>query len=289
MSKLLEDVVLSIAVALGLSIALYLSWALVVGGHQYPPTLIAAFLAIGTAALIYRFMGGLGGAEFTTGLLKLGGSAAFFAGMIWFVGDRLREEVGLTKSTATLRQEADNLQAQLDHMEKTSSGQEDELKRLRAAVRANGCPEAKCTIADVRKLQPNDPFVVGIRRLVEGQERPFVSILRELPVKISVIAGTAGSPSFNICSDTLAKLNEGVEVPSPSARLSRTLNDGSAAAVNARKTGLVGEDACAVQPRDFDVQISCAAALNLFGDRISSCAESSALRGSTISIGSLAE
>lgn len=289
MSKLLEDIVLSIAVALGLLIALYLSYALAVRGDQYPPTLIAAFLAIGTAALIYRFMGGLGGTEFTAGLLRLGGSAAFFAGMIWFVGDRLRDEVGLYASAEPFRQEISNLKAQRDHAQAVSRGQNEELRRLRSAVRTGNCPDAGCTIAEVRRMQPNDPFVQNIRRLVEGQEPPFSPILRELPVRVSVIASPAGNPAFNICSNTLSKLNEGVEVPNPSARLTRTQEDGSTASVTARRAGKVGEDVCSNAQRDFDIQINCAAALALFPDKISNCAESVGVRGSTISIASLAD
>jgi hypothetical protein len=65
MNKLLEDIVLSIAIALGLLVGLYLSYAVAIQGAHYPPTLITIFLAVGVAALIYRFVGGLGGVTFS--------------------------------------------------------------------------------------------------------------------------------------------------------------------------------------------------------------------------------
>lgn len=288
MSKMIEDLVLTAAIVLGLLIALYLSYALVVQGEHYPPTLITTFLAIGVAALIYRFMGGLVGTEFKAGLLTLGGSAAFFAGMIWFVGDRLRDEIGLYASATPYLSEISSLQGQLDQEQKLNG----QLQRRLAARPAGGtgsCPAAQCTIADVRKLQPNDPFVLGIKRLVEGQELPFTPTLKQMQVRVAVVGGLGSNPAFNICSDTLDKLNEGVEAPNPSAQLSRTLEDGSSATVTATRAGRIGEDVCGNQGRGFDVQINCPIALQLFADKIKSCAEGAALRGTSVSIGSLAD
>jgi hypothetical protein len=289
MSKLLEDVVLSIAVALGFLIALYLSYALVVQGAHYPPTLITAFLAIAIGALIYRFMGGLGGTEFTAGLWKIGGSAAFLVGFIWFVGDRLRNELNLYESTEPYNAQIRSLEKQRDTARTLFKRQSEELEKLRKGEGGNNCPAARCTIADVRKLQPNDPFVLGIKRLVEGQEKPFVPTLRELPVRVAVVAGLGANPAFNICSDTLEKLNEGAEVPNPSVQFSRTLDDGTNVPVRAQRAGKIGEDICSSGQRDFDVQINCPVALKLFPDKLASCAEGASVRGSKVSIGSLAD
>ena len=287
MSKWLEDVVLIVAIVLGLVIGLYLSYALVVQRENYPPTLITVFLAIGVSALIYRFMGGLVGNEFKVGLLSLGGAAAFFAGMIWFVGDRLRDEVRLYEESANYRSEIDTLEAQREHSRTLLNRQQAEIQRLREVRSTGECPRDQCTIANVRKMQPNDPFVQDIKRLVEGQEPPFRPTLREMTVRIAVVGGLGSNPSFNICRDKLDELNEGVDVPNPTVRFERTLEDGTNEPVRARRGGTISSDVCSNEQRDFDVQINCPVALTLFRDKIQSCAEAASLRGATVTIASL--
>lgn len=289
MSKMFEDWVLIVAVVLGLLIALYLSYALVVQNEHYPPTLIATFLAVGVAALIYRFMGGLVGTEFKFGLLTLGGSAAFFVGIIWFVGNRLREEISLYASAQPYLSQIANLQQQHDQAVALNQQLQAQLQRQGGSGRGASCAAAQCTIADVRKLQPNDPFVQGIKRLVEGQERPFTPTLKEMAVSVAVVAGLGPNPAFNICGNTLDKLNEGVDAPEPTVQFSRSLEDGSTASIMARRAGKIGDDVCSNEPRGFDVQINCPIALRLFADKISNCAEASTLRSAKVSIGSLAD
>jgi hypothetical protein len=288
MSKKLEDLVLIAAVVLGLLIALYLSYASAVRGEHYPPTLIATFLAIGVAALIYRFMGGLVGTEFKVGLLTLGGSAAFFVGIIWFVGDRLQKEIGLYDSSGPYLGQITALQRQNNQQQRLNAQLQAELQRARSG-HGGSCAAAQCTIANVRKLQPNDPFVQGIKRLVDSQDPPFTPTLKEMPVRIAVVAGLGSNPAFNICGDTLDKLNEGVDAPDPNVQFSRSLDDGSTATINARRAGRIGEDVCASDQRGFDVQINCPVVLKLFPDKIKNCAEGSTLRGQKVSIGSLAD
>jgi hypothetical protein len=288
MSKLFEDIVLTTAILVGFLVAVYLSYALVVQGAHYPPTLIVTFLAIGTSALIYRFMGGLGGTEFQAGLLKLGGAAAFFVGTIWFLGDRLRTELNLYDTAEPFQERIAALEAQRDQLKVANRQQAVELVQLRKHGDDANC-SGQCTIADIRKLRPEDELVQNIKRLVEGQEPPFVSTLREITVKVSVVAGLSDAPAFNICGDTLSKLNEGVEVPNPNVQLSRTLTDGSRAIVQAHRAGRIGEDVCGGTSRDFDVQINCPVATKLFSDRIASCAEAGSIRGATVSIASLAD
>lgn len=289
MSKMLEDSVLIAAIVLGLIIALYLSYALVVLDNHYPPTLIATFLAVGVAALIYRFMGGLIGTEFKLGLLTLGGSAAFFVGIIWFVGDRLRDEIGLYAKDQPYLDQIAGLQRERDQFATLNKQLQSQLKGQHTGVGGHTCPPAQCTIANVRKLQPNDPFVQGIKRLVDGQEPPFTPTLREMSVRVAIVAGLGSTPAFNICSDVLDKLNEGVEAPDPTVQFSHSLDDGSTASIMAKRSGKIGDDVCSNKQRGFDVQINCPIAMKLFADKISSCAEGAALRGTKVSIGSLAD
>jgi hypothetical protein len=288
MSKYFEDIVLSIAVVLGMLIGLYLSYALVVQGAQYPPTLISTFIGMALAALIYRFMGGLGGTEFGAGMLKLGGAAAFIVGFIWFVGDRLKDEVQLYSSTETYRSQIEALEKQRDNAQAVSDKQGEEIEKLRKTQLNAPSTRGVYTISEIKQMKPDNPFIQSLKRLVEGQEGPFSPTLRELVVRVSVVAGPSAGPTFYICPDTLEKLNEGVDAPSTEIQISRTLADGSAASLTAKRGGKIGQDVCINEQRDFDVQINCAAAITLFADKMTSCSEGAAVRGSKVTIGSLA-
>lgn len=280
MPRLLDDIVIIVAVALGLLISLLLSWLLVQQGAAYPPTLISAFLGIAVAALTYRFLGGTTGTEFSVGVLKLGGSAALLLGTTWFVGDRLREEIRLYSSMDTYRNEITALQTGLD-------AREAELKRLRDSI--TGAPTTRAlTLAEIRKLKPDHPLIRDLRRLVEGQEGPFRQTMRDLVVKVSVVAMGSSSPQFTICGDTLDSLNEGIDVPATQVLLSRTLTNGTPISIRADRAGRISADFCAGEERTFDIQISCPAAEALFADLISGCAEASQLRGRTVTLGALA-
>ena len=47
--------------------------------------MIALFLSAGVTALLYRFLGGVQGATFTVGALKLGGAAAVMIGVAYWL------------------------------------------------------------------------------------------------------------------------------------------------------------------------------------------------------------
>lgn len=280
MSKLIDDIVICVSVALGLLIAVYLSWALVVKGANYPPTLISAFLGIAIAALTYRFLGGSAETQFSMGVLKLGGSAALLLGTTWFVGDRLREEINLFSSMNDYRM-------QIETYDKERELKDNEIADLRKKLLEAPSARGVYTITEIKKMRPDNPFIQSLRRLAEGQEGPFSATLREMPVKVAVVAGSASSPTFAICADTLDRLNEGVDAPNTRVQFSRTLADGTPASIAADRVGRIGMDICSSPSRDFDVQVNCPVATKLFSDRIASCAEGASLRGTAVTIGSL--
>lgn len=288
MSKFFEDIALTVTIILGFGIALYLSYALVVQQSPYPPTLISMFAGIALAAVIYRFMGGLTTSELAMGAVKLGGSAAFVIFFIYFVGDRLRDEVRLYASTDTYREQITELEKQRDNAQAVSDRREGEIDQLRKQLLTAPTARGTYSIAAIKKMKPDDPFIRNLKRLVEGQEGPFSPVLRELVVRAAVVAGSSSGPTFNICQDTLDKLNEGVEAPGTGVQLARTLADGSTASLKADRSGKIGQDVCSNEQRDFDVQVNCPAALKLFSDAITSCSEGAAVRGQKITIGTLA-
>lgn len=281
MSRLLDDIVICIAVSFGLLIALFLSWQLVAKGVSYPPTLISAFLGIAIAALTYRFLGGSADAQLSMGILKLGGSAALLLGTTWFVGDRLRDEIMLYSSMDTYRK-------QLTSLETGFKSRGDEIAKLQRQMVQMPTARGDYTIAEIRKMRPNDPFVRDLKNLVEGQEGPFRQTLRDLVVRVSVIATSSEQPRFNICGNTLTALNEGVDVPGTEVLFSRTLPDGNPVSIRGQRAGRISEDVCASNDRAVDVQINCPIAQALFPDALSSCADGNAIRGMKVTLGALA-
>ena len=290
MFKLSEDLVITIAVAAGLVIALALTVAAVVWHVSFPPTIISTFLALALAALTYRFLGGVGGAEFSVGLLKLGGSAAFIVGLIWFVGDRLRDEQNLYSSSAAYRNQIDILHGQLDVARESAVSQEHQISDLQRKIGAEPSARGVYTIQEIKKLPPGHPFIKDLKQLVAGQEGPFRQTVRDIVVRVAVIGTANDAPSFNICESTLMKLNEGVEVPGKRALLSRSTGEnGEPETIVAERSGRIGADICEAPNRQFDIQINCPVALKLFPDVLATCAEGVKARGMRVAIGSLTE
>lgn len=290
MFKLTEDLVITIAVAVGLIVALALTIASVAWKLEFPPTITSTFLAIALAALTYRFLGGVGGAEFSVGLLKLGGSAAFVVGLIWFVGDRLRVEQKLYSNSSTYRQQINSLTGQLQQAQDNALAQQAQINGLQQKVRNAPGSQGMYTIEQIKKLPPTDQFAKDLKQLVEGQEGPFRPTVNDIVVRIAVIRTDSDAPVFSICEDTLDKLNEGIEVPSTQALISRSSGDnGQQQSITARRAGRIGADVCQAPDRAFDVQINCPIAMKLFSDVLTSCAEGVKARGMRVSIGALAE
>lgn len=290
MFKLTEDWVITIAAAAAFVVAIALTIGAVVWELDLPPTLIATFLAVAIAALTYRFLGGVGGAQFSVGLLKLGGSAAFLVGLIWFVGDRLREEEKLYSSTSVYRDQIDALEAQLGQAQENARVRQSQINELQRKLAAAPTAQGVYTIEEIKKLPPGDPFIKNLKQLVAGQEGPFRPTVRDLVVRIAVIRIGGETPLYNICEDTLTKLNEGIQIPETRALLSRSSGEtGEPLSIIADRNGRIGADVCEAPDRQFDVQINCPIALRLFPEVLATCAEGVKARGMRVSIGALAE
>jgi len=52
---------------------------------KFPSVMVALFLSAGVTALLYRFLGGVQGATFTVGALKVGGAAAVLIGVAYWL------------------------------------------------------------------------------------------------------------------------------------------------------------------------------------------------------------
>ncbi len=90
-----EDPIIIALVALGIL------GGLVAQFMKFPPILVAVLVALGIASAIYRFLGGVAGASIATGSLRLGGTAAVFLAIAWFVNDNLVVQIEIQPNPAT--------------------------------------------------------------------------------------------------------------------------------------------------------------------------------------------
>ena len=87
--KKIEDVVLIVILTIGLILGVVFYF------HPEGKPLSSIFLTLSLTSLLYRFLGGIAqDTSFSVGLFKLGGSAAFMIGSIWFINSVVFKEAG---------------------------------------------------------------------------------------------------------------------------------------------------------------------------------------------------
>ena len=86
-----DEIVVASFAFLGVGGAVFLP--LRYGFAAVPPIVVSFLLATGLAALTYRYLGGIQGASFTVGTLKLGGALAALVGIAWFINGQLLPQV----------------------------------------------------------------------------------------------------------------------------------------------------------------------------------------------------
>lgn len=288
MNKLIEDIVICVAIALGLIISFYFLYASVVHGTEFPPSAIGAFFGLSIAALTYRFLGGTETTEVKFGVLKLTGSAALLLGSTYVLGTWIAKERKLFADSAIYREEIASLEQDL-----TGAREQVEQRNKRVAQlerHARNAPGARgvLTIEEIKDLSPNDPFVRNLKQMVQGKQRPFQDTIREMQLAVAVVQ--IPGDTYNICQSSFDRLHEGVTVPSTRLRLSRSVGeDANEVSIIAERRGRIGEDVCSSPQRDFELQISCQIAERLFADVITSCADARKVRGMKLSAGALAD
>lgn len=85
-----EDKVILITIAASLLVALLL---FLFSNEPGTGTVVATFLGLGLAAMVYRFLGGVGETSFQIKAWKIAGTGAFLIGTIWFIDSRLQTEI----------------------------------------------------------------------------------------------------------------------------------------------------------------------------------------------------
>jgi hypothetical protein len=86
-----DDIVVAAFSILGFGGAVFLPVRY--GFDRIPPIQVSFLLATGLAALTYRYLGGIEGASFAIGALKLGGTLAALVGIALIINDKLVQQI----------------------------------------------------------------------------------------------------------------------------------------------------------------------------------------------------
>lgn len=255
----------------GLSLALGLSIYFLNDGH--PAVLIACCVSIAVASIIYSFLGGVGSNSVSTSVFKLGGSAAVFAILAYFINDQLVIQNRAYKSNE------ENL-ALLDAASESLALERNTVESLRKQLKGckGGSPQTALELLKAGTV--SDADVREIKRMCEQSEKPFRNTLREMTVKISVVGDILGT-KFRFCPKTMDQLYDGLR------RQSEVQFFGENGNIRLRENGRIGANVCNNPKRDFEIQIGCASAEELFGEIAKDCRSSGALRGQEIVIGAI--
>lgn len=287
MNRLIEDIVICVTIALGLTISFYFLYATVVHGTEYPPSAIGAFFGLAIAALTYRFLGGTQTTEVSFGLLKLTGSAALLLGSTFVLGSWIAKERKLFADSANYREEIISLNKELAATNIDIAQKNKRILQLQRDLRNAPGARGQYTLDEIKQLEPGDSFVRDLRQMVLGKQGPFREVIREMQVTVAVV-GIPGEV-YNICQKKYDELYQGVSVPDTRLRIARSVGAQANEEFSiAQRRGFIGSDICNSSPRDFEIQISCPIAEKLFSDVITSCAEGQKVRGMTVTVGALA-
>lgn len=287
MDKLLDNVVICVTVMLSLILALFFAYSLVERHADYPPTLISIFLGLCVAALTYRFLGGTDGTTFQVGILKLGGSAALLIGTTWFLSERIKAEMNILDTSAGYRTQIEQLAATVSTRGAEVVDRDQKIQQLQTTIEQMPNQAASASIEQIKKMTPNDPLIKAIRRMVDSQEKPFSQTIRDMTVRVAMVAMPGDAALYNICPDTFGQLYKDVD-PNTYILVSRSVGaDGEEVSDKLDRRGRIDNDICSSPRRDFDLQIGCASARKFFPEVVATCADGPKIRGKTVTIGAL--
>lgn len=162
------------------------------------------------------------------------------------------------------------------------------VDKLRRQITGMPTAQIELSVAELKKLKPQDDFVGAVRRMVRAGDYPFVDTLNSIETKIAVVASIGDRQLYNICRSKFQELY-GEDAPNTHVRISRSAGaDGEPERDKLDRAGFIDDDICSKDDRQFDMQIGCGTAMKLFSDKqLASCDDTTKLRGASVTISSL--
>jgi hypothetical protein len=245
----------------------------------FPPALIAIFLGISVASLLYRFLGGIHDATFAVGALKVTGSAAVLAGIAWWSNMEINKQVEAfsdkkkdsTEFVAT-KQKLKKAEEQIIELKKDNSTVlsdksdlniklsklQDELEQLKNEEKI---------IDLVKSLDPEDKISYQLRKVALAKEGAWGDFSKQKQLTVSVVSylkegQIAACPEYygkkiELVSE-FTQFNENIRATSP---ITITVNKYITRAIN-----------CSNE-RDYDLQINCPDAIRIFTNKLLVCTD----------------
>ena len=266
------------------AMALFGGGAAVMFVYHFPAILIAIATATAVSALIYRFLGGVAGASFTIGALKLAGTGAMLIGTAWWVDDRLTVELPTTPSGISsaiqdrneqiqdLKTTVDQLQQEVKDASKTAADAnqkraiaERELTSERA--KAPNKPTQDEVLAIIRMMKPGSPEATGLMAMEQNREGPWHVDQTETKVSIrgaNYLGGrrVAACASLNYGKNTVVDITSLLQLNGKSLRASEPLKVTGWEQISAYD--------CSSDPT-LQIQMSCQVLVDIFTEDAVKC------------------
>lgn len=298
MKLTIDDVVICLALLLGFSTSLVMLIANQSWGTHFPASMIAFFAAVSVAALIYRFLGGSGDAQFRMGVLQITGSAAILFGATWFLGGQIKDESTLFQTDGEYAPKLAEKQAALNRAKEDVARLIEEKRDLESKLTEVSKGRNGDMIGQIRSMRPDDPTISNIRRMIANEDPPFQETLRQLPARVTLNDAMTNANVYRICLDTQVSLFQNLDTQKDRLRMRRNRADGNTGYVDMVRGGTIeNAQVCTLPARDrsFDIQITCADAAQLFPDRIIRCnglkpvsqPGATTIRGEMVTLGAL--
>lgn len=240
--------VFTFAVSLGFVIAT-VGWKL-----AFPAVFVAVALGICIASIVYAFLGGVAGAEFSAVAgLKLAGSLAAIAIIYYLVSEPLEKNMNDVRLIEVGKNaEAKLLEAQTETIRERTARRRLELRvaELESGARVTESGTVAATLARVRSSTADDDLGEGIITIYRNREGPFRR--RALALKARFLHSVP-SGTFWFCHDRRPDL-QGKDVRFELVDRAA----GTSEKIVLRAGGDIGLGVCADIP--FDVQLGCDAA-----------------------------
>lgn len=226
-------------------------------GLAFPGVFVAVALGVSIASIVYAFLGGVAGAEFSVVAgLKLAGSLAAIAIVYYLISGPLDKSMNDAKAIAAGRDAEAAIQAERQRAigERTARlTAEQRVRELQSEAGIHQSDSDAAVLARIRESTAGDDLGRGVLNIYRVHQGPFRAQTMKLQSRFiqDVPSGT-----FRFCHDRRPELQDRqvqFEVVDP--------DTGSSKKLQARAGGDIGPGACEVIK--FDVQLGCDAARSL--------------------------
>jgi hypothetical protein len=219
-------------------------------GVGFPAVFVAVALSICIACIVYAFLGGVAGAEFSLGEgLKLAGSAAVIAAVYYVISDPLdksmNDAAAITAGKAAERTIAD------EHAARGKAERQVLELQSEVGIRQSGGDAA--VLARVRQSTADDNLGRGLISIFRNHQGPFRR--RTVEFEARFVQDVPGG-TFSFCHDRNPELQDKqvqFEMVDPETGASKN--------IQLRAGGDIGPGAC--QVIKFDIQLGCDATAKL--------------------------